>query len=428
MEKKNPVYGKFLQVLSQELVPAMGCTEPVSIAYAAALARQALKAEPERVEITVSRNIVKNVKSVVVPNTNGLRGIEAAVAAGIVAGQPELELEVISRATPEQKTQIRAYLDTHEIHAIPSEEDVLFLIDVTVAAGEHTARVVIRDGHTDIKLIAVDGQAVQAAEKDAQQELDTFAAEITVEEILDFVQTMDIEDVAPMVERQIQYNMDIAREGMSKPYGANIGKVLMKHHSPTVMTRARAMAAAGSDARMSGCEKPVVILSGSGNQGITASVPVVVYAQELGCSREQMLRAVTLSDLLTVHLKSGIGCLSAYCGAVSAGCAAGAAIAYLQGGGYKEICHTLVNSLAIISGVVCDGAKSSCAAKIAFAVEAGIYGSQMYAEGQQFYGGDGIVTKGVENTIRNVGRLGHDGMKETDKEIIRIMMEQPHCS
>ena len=427
MNKNDPAYSEFVSILTRELVPAMGCTEPVSIAYAAALARQALEAEPERVDITVSRNIVKNVKSVVVPNTNGLKGIEAAVAAGIVAGQPELKLEVISRATDAQKLQIPAYLDRHQITVTPSEEDVLFLIDLTAWTGTRNSRVVIRDGHTELKLIAVDGVPVYTAADASRKDTEGPSGTMTVQRILEFVETMDVEDVAPMVERQIAYNMDIAQEGLDNTYGANIGKVLLKHHSQTVMTRARAMAAAGSDARMSGCEKPVVILSGSGNQGITASVPVVVYARELGCSREQLLRAVTLSDLLTIHLKNGIGCLSAYCGAVSAGCAAGAAISYLQGGGYKEVCHTLVNSLAIISGVICDGAKSSCAAKISFAVEAGIYGGQMYQEGQQFYGGDGIVTKGVENTIRNIGRLGHDGMKDTDKEIIRIMLEQAGC-
>lgn len=422
LQKSDPAYGRFVEVLSQELIPAMGCTEPVSIAYAAALARQALGTLPEQVAVTVSRNIVKNVKSVVVPNTNGLKGIEAAVAAGIVAGDPSLELEVISRATEAQRAEIQVYRDTHRIDVTSSEEDILFLIDLTATAQGHTAQVVLQDGHTEVRSITLDGVSLFAAPPKEAAEADD-GAWMRVETILDFVQTMDPADVAPWVERQIQYNLDIAQEGMSRTCGANIGKVLLHHQGQDVLTRARAMAASGSDARMSGCEKPVVIISGSGNQGIAASVPVAVYAQELGCSHETLLRAVTLSDLLTVHLKRGIGCLSAYCGAVSAGCAAGAAISYLQGGGYREICHTLVNSLAIISGVVCDGAKSSCAAKIAFAVEAGVYGAQMFADGQQFYGGDGIVTKGVENTIRNVGRLGHDGMKETDKEIIRIMME-----
>ena len=244
---------------------------------------------------------------------------------------------------------------------------------------------------------------------------------LTVEAIVDFADTVDPEDIRELVQRQIDYNWAIAQEGMSSQWGANIGKVLRSDYGEDVKTRARYMAAAGSDARMSGCEKPVIIVSGSGNQGITASIPVVVYARELNAGEEKTLRAVALSDLLTIHMKTGIGRLSAYCGAVSAGCAAGGAIAYLYGGGYREVAHTLVNALATISGMICDGAKPSCAAKIAAAVDAGILGYHMFRSGQQFRGGEGIVTKGVEETIANIGRLGRLGMRETDKEIIRIM-------
>jgi L-cysteine desulfidase len=245
---------------------------------------------------------------------------------------------------------------------------------------------------------------------------------LSIEGALDFADSVQIEDIRAVVQRQIEDNLRIAQEGLRGDYGANIGSVLLHHCGDDVMVRAKAYAAAGSDARMNGCELPVVIVSGSGNQGITACVPVVIYAQELGVSEEKLLRAVVLSDLVTIHQKSGIGRLSAYCGAVSAGCGAGAGIAYLYGGGYEEIAHTVVNALAIVSGVVCDGAKASCAAKIAAAVDAGILGYRMYQSGQQFVGGDGIVSKGVENTIKNVGRLARDGMKETDQEIIKIML------
>ena len=246
---------------------------------------------------------------------------------------------------------------------------------------------------------------------------------MTVENIVNFANEVNLDDVRELLERQISCNMAIAEEGMKNNYGACIGKVIYKNGNCSLADKARAFAAAGSDARMNGCELPVCIISGSGNQGMTASIPVVIYARELGKTEEEMLRALVLSDLITTHLKTGIGCLSAYCGAISAGCGAGAGIAYLQGGGFKEVAHTIVNSLAILSGTICDGAKSSCAAKIAMAVESGILGYEMYRNGQQFYGGDGIITKGVENTIRNVGQLAREGMAGTDKEIIKIMLE-----
>jgi len=250
---------------------------------------------------------------------------------------------------------------------------------------------------------------------------------LNVRDIIDFAKQTQLEELTPLLERQIAMNSAIAEEGLKNDYGASIGKVLFRQGQASLRDRARAFAAAGSDARMSGCEMPVGILSGSGNQGITASVPVAVYAQALGKSREELLRALLVSDLITIHQKTGIGCLSAYCGAISAGCGCGAGICYLLGGDYDDIAHTLVNAVAILSGTICDGAKPSCAAKIAMAVEAGIMGYEMRCTGNQFFGGDGIVTKGVENTIRNVGRLARDGMSETDREIIRIMLEKTDC-
>ena len=417
-------YPHFIQILREELVPAMGCTEPIAIAYGAAKARTILGKMPQEVLIEASGNIIKNVKSVVVPNTDGLKGIEAAAAAGIVAGQADRILEVISEVTDAQKQEIRNFLQSVRIRVVPAPEDIVFDLIITLSAGEDQVRLRISDYHTNIVLIEKNGEVLLSSgqvKKQAQNEGLTDRTCLSVEAILDFVNTCNLDDVRALVERQIEYNYAIAQEGLRNNWGANIGSVLRDTYGTDVKTRARYMAAAGSDARMSGCEMPVIIVSGSGNQGMTASIPVIEYAKELGVSHDDMVRAVMLSDLLTIHMKTGIGRLSAYCGAVSAGCAAGAAIAYLHGGGLREIAHTLVNALAIVSGMICDGAKPSCAAKIASAVDAGLLGYHMFKCGQEFRGGEGIVTKGVEATIVNVGRLGRLGMRETDKEIIRIM-------
>lgn len=428
MLSSDPRYGNYLKILQEELVPATGCTEPIAIAYGAAKARELLGVLPESVLVEASGNIIKNVKSVVVPNTNSLKGIEAAAAAGIVAGQSDKILEVISEVTPAQRAEIRAYLADHPIVVKPAEGDKVFDILITLRAGNNHVKLRISDYHTHIVYIEKNGEVLfQSGEvlSDSARDMLTDRSCLSVEGVLDFASTCNLEDVRALIERQIDYNYAIAEEGMRHSWGANIGSVLKEHYGVGIYSRARYMAAAGSDARMSGCEMPVIIVSGSGNQGITASVPVVEYAKELNVSRDQMVRAVLLSDLLTIHLKTGIGRLSAYCGAVSAGCSAGAAIAYLHGGGFREIAHTLVNSLAIVSGMICDGAKASCAAKISAAVDAGLVGYSMFRSGQQLRGGDGIVTKGVEETIRNIGRLGRLGMRETDREIIRIMTNQP---
>ena len=428
MLKTDPRYHHFVRILHEELVPAMGCTEPIAIAYGAAKAREILGTMPETVTVEASGNIIKNVKSVVVPNTNGLKGIEAAAAAGIVAGQADKILEVISEVSQDDKDAIRRYLDTCPITVRPTEGDIVFDIILTIRAGTDTVRLRIADYHTNIVLIERNGEILLSSGKLSVSGETTGLTDrscMSVEAVMDFADTCDLTDVAPLIERQIEYNYAIALEGMKNPWGANIGKTLKTHYGSDIQVRARYMAAAGSDARMSGCEMPVIIVSGSGNQGITASVPVIEYAKHLNVSREAMVRAVLLSDLLTIHMKTGIGRLSAYCGAVSAGCAAGAAIAYLHGGGFREVAHTLVNSVAIVSGMICDGAKASCAAKIATAVDAGILGWNMFRDGQQFRGGDGIITKGVEQTIANIGQLGQIGMRETDRVIVRIMTNQP---
>ena len=423
MEKTNEKYGAYVQILKEELVPAMGCTEPIALAYAAAMARRVLGALPDKVVIGASGSIIKNVKSVIVPNTDHLKGIPAAAAAGIVAGDPDRELEVIAEVNHDQIQAMRDFLDQAEITVEHVDNGITFDIIVTLYKGDSYAKVRIANYHTNIVLIEKDGKILQETEVQGESEEGlTDRSLLDMESIWDFANTVDIEDVREVLDRQISYNMAIAEEGIKGDYGANIGSVLLDMEGTNVRVRAKAMAAAGSDARMNGCELPVIINSGSGNQGITASVPVIVYAKELGVSEEKLYRALALSNLTVIHQKTPIGRLSAYCGAVSAGAGAGAGIAYLSGGGYKEVTHTVVNALAIVSGIICDGAKASCAAKIASAVEAGILGYNMYIRGQQFKGGDGIVVKGIEETLKNVGRLGKEGMKETNEEIIKMMI------
>ena len=416
-------YQDYINVLKEELIPAMGCTEPIAIAYAGAIAREHLGCLPERVEIEVSGNIIKNVKSVIVPNTGGLRGIEVAAAAGIEAGDAAKELKVISEVSTEAVAVIHKFLESTPITVNFSDSKKIFDIMITVYGNGHSAYVRICEFHTNIVEIREDDKYVLQKDIAVEDSLGfTDRGFMNVQEIIEFADTARIEDVKDILDLQIEFNVNISEEGLAGDYGANIGKVLLKTYgTDDVKIRAKAKAAAGSDARMNGCEMPVVINSGSGNQGITASIPVIEYAKELGVSDEKRYRALLVSNLITIHLKSGIGRLSAYCGAVSAGCASGAGIAYLYGGGVDEVSHTIVNSLAITSGIICDGAKASCAAKIATAIDAGILGYHMYKEGQQFYGGDGIVSKGVENTIKNVGQLAKEGMATTDQEILKIM-------
>ena len=415
-------YLQYVEILKEELVPAMGCTEPISIAYAAAKARSVLGENPIRGKLEVSGNIVKNAKSVTVPHTGGLRGIDSAFAAGLVAGNAAAELEVLSNVTNEQIEEIKRVRSVFPLETVTPETARIFDIGVTLESETQTAYVRIADTHTNVVQICLNGKTLfEKPLQAAPQKTDRSG--LNVEDIIAFASAVNVEDVRETLDRQIEYNMAIAEEGLQGEYGANVGKVLLRTYQPDIKITAKAYAAAASDARMNGCELPVIINSGSGNQGITASVPVVVYARGLHISKEKLFRALCVSNLITIHLKSGIGTLSAYCGVVSAGAGAACGVAYLLGGGKAEITHTLVNALAIDSGIICDGAKASCAAKIATAVESGLLGLNMYYNGSQFYAGDGIVKKGVENTIKSVSRLAHEGMKETDKEIIRIMLD-----
>lgn len=417
------LYETYVQILHEELVPAMGCTEPIAVAYAGALARQTLGTLPERIELTVSGNIIKNVKSVIVPHTGGRKGLPVAVVAGVRVGDADAQLEVLANVTEKQLPLLDEYLSAAEITVSKSPLRCPFDIQVRVFAGGDTAFVQIVGSHTNVVRIEKNGEVLlnKPFSEEAAQPPESRRS-LTVKDIIAFADEVDLDDVRVPIARQIEYNTAIAEAGLTGQYGAAIGKILLDSYGDSVQNRAKAWAAAGSDARMNGCEKPVVINSGSGNQGITTSVPVIVYARELKAGDEQLYRALTLSNLTTIHEKTPIGRLSAYCGAISAGAGAGAGIAYLCGGGYEAVIHTVVNALAVVSGVICDGAKASCAAKIATAVEAGLLGYNMYIRGQQFRGGDGIVAKGVENSLRNVGRLGKQGMKETNREIIDIMV------
>ena len=366
----------YTAILREELVPATGCTEPISLAYAAASLRETLGGIPQRILAEVSGNIVKNGKSVVVPNTGGLKGIQAAIAAGAMAGKADQGLQVISSIPKEQYPAIAAYAGSGAIRVACSDTPRLLDIRLTGWLEDHQALVHIANNHSNIVRIEKDGQVL--AEKPVS---------------------------------------DSPEDGLTDKSFLNLRNILK--------VEARAWAAAGSDARMSGCEMPVVIISGSGNQGMTASLPVIRYAKKLGATQEQLYRALLVSDLVTIYQKAGIGRLSAYCGAVSAGVGAGAGIAYLHGADFEGISQTIINAAAIISGTICDGAKPSCAAKIAAGVDAGILGYQMYRNGQAFHGGDGILAKDADSTIANIGVLAKQGMQETDRTILQIMTKDP---
>ncbi|MFQ7311413.1 MAG: serine dehydratase subunit alpha family protein [Sellimonas sp.] len=422
MKREDNIYQIYVQILKEELVTAMGCTEPIAISYAAARARAVLGELPEKIIVKASGSIIKNVKSVVVPNTGGLRGIEAAAAAGVVCGNENKKLEVLSEIESEDIERIKGYLGQADIKVEYQETGHTFDLSVCVYKEHSQASVRITDYHTNIVQIEKNWELIRDDLKDEKIEKANRDV-LSMENIWEFVRCADIEDVKETLDKQIECNMKIAREGIRGNYGANIGSILLKMEGDSVQVRAKAMAAAGSDARMNGCGLPVVINSGSGNQGITCSVPVLVYGESLNCDIEKIYRALLLSNLTAIYIKAGIGTLSAYCGAVSAGAAAGAGIAYLHGGGYEEIKHTVVNALAIVSGIVCDGAKASCAAKIASSVEAGIVGYYMYLNEQEFCAGEGIVAEGIDRTIENIGILGKEGMKETNKKIIEMMIK-----
>ena len=416
-------YAQYLKILHEELIPAMGCTEPIAMAYAAAKAREVLGALPDKIDIVISGNIIKNVKSVIVPNTGGLKGITAAIAAGAVAGNADRQLEVLADVKEDEIPKIAQFMESCAMAVMKSESDKLLDIDLHMYRGRDNVRLRITDFHTNIVLIEKNGQVLLKKESTPADGGETDRGVLNVRDIIEFAESVDIEDVRDLLEKQIEYNCAISEEGLHGEYGASVGKTLLETRGEDVRVRARAQAAAGSDARMSGCEMPVVIVSGSGNQGMTASLPVIVYARDMGASHERLLRALVVSNLITIHQKTPIGRLSAFCGAISAGCGAAAGVAWLTDGTYEAVSATITNTLGMISGTVCDGAKPSCATKIASAVEAGLLGFDLYEKGKGLHGGDGILKDNVEKTIESVGQLAREGMRETDTEILDIMLE-----
>lgn len=421
MNRNDREYKNYVSILNEELMPAMGCTEPVAVAYAAAKAREELGCLPERCMLYVSGNIIKNVKSVVVPNTGGLKGLKAAAAAGIVAGNAELKMSVIAETDPKEIPNIQKYIDEHEILIERKEGGSALYIEAILEGEGHTSKAVISDFHTNIILLEKDGEVVFQKEPERLSSFVSDHSLMSLEGMWDFINTVELEDISALLDSQINCNSAISQEGLEKPWGAQIGRILLKNASDT-KTRAMARAAAGSDARMSGCEKPVVIVGGSGNQGLTVTMPVLEYAERLGSSREQVYRALALANLMAVYLKKDIGRLSAYCTAVTAGVGAGCAVAYLDGGTLEAVRQTIVNDLAVLSGMFCDGAKPSCAAKVANSVGAGIMGYEMYKNGQSFNGGDGFLQSSADDTIDAVAEIAREAMSETDKKILDIMV------
>ena len=424
MTKDNLKYSAYINILKEELVPAMGCTEPIALAYCAAKAREVLGAMPDKVVVGASGSIIKNVKSVIVPNTDHMKGIPAAAIAGIVAGDPSKELEVIAQVTPEQIAGMHSFMENVPVLVEHVDNGLTFEIIVTLFKGEEYAKVRIVNYHTNIVLIEKNGEVLMEVKVEGEGESGlTDRSVLNIADILDFAESVDVNDIRDVLSRQIQYNTAIAEEGLRGDYGSNIGRMLLDFYGDrSVITRAKAMAAAGSDARMNGCELPVIINSGSGNQGMTTSLPVIEYAKELKVSEDKLFRALAVANLVTIHQKTSIGRLSAFCGAVSAGAGAGAGIAYLLGTDVDGVSHTVANAIATTGGMVCDGAKASCASKIATAVEAGIMGYTMHVQNNNFQPDDGLVGQTPEQTIANIGRLGKEGMKHTNEEIIKIMV------
>ena len=421
MEKH--VYEEYLAILKEELVPALGCTEPIAIAYAAAKAREVLGKMPESITVKCSGNIIKNVKAVIVPTTGDMKGIETSAILGAVGGNPDKKLEVLVDVTDEDLALTRKLLKEKICHVELLEGVSNLQIIVELKAEEDTSLAEIAFAHTNIVRLEKNGKIIFSKEKKAESAATTDRSLLNLKDIYEFAQTVEIDDIRDLIDRQLAYNMSIAREGLTKKYGANVGATILKYYGDDVRNRARALPAAGSDARMNGCVLPVMINSGSGNQGMTVSLPVAVFADYLLADKEKEYRALVLSNLAAIYQKNELGKLSAYCGAVSAATGAGAVIAYLHSADFDTIAETMTNTLANVSGIVCDGAKASCAAKIASSVDAAIMAYYMAAEHRGFRNGEGLVKENVEATIKSFGRMGREGMRSTDVEILKIMLE-----
>lgn len=423
----SDTYQTYVQILTNELVPALGCTEPIAIALAGAKAREVLGEEPRRIRAICSGNIIKNAKGVVVPTTGNMKGIDTSAILGALAGDPNLGLEVLSKVTPTDLEATRNMLArnvcTVELLDTPAKLHII----VEIQGDSHTSLAEIWDEHTNVIRLERDGEVLFCKNVgEARESDDSHLDALNLADIIEFANTVNLDDVRPMLSRQVEYNLRIAQEGLTHAYGGRVGMTLMRHYQTDVRLRAKALAAAGSDARMGGCVLPVVINSGSGNQGITCCVPIATYAKHLDASEDVLYRSLVVSNLVALLQKRGIGRLSAFCGAVCAACGSGAGITYMHGGDYETIARTITNTLANVSGIVCDGAKGSCAAKIAASVDAAILAHEMSMDGCTFGAGEGLVKEHVEQTIASIGRMASQGMRETDTEILKIMIEQNH--
>lgn len=419
------IYQNYLTILKKELVPALGCTEPIAVAFCAAKANEVLNEKPKKMEVWCSGNIIKNVKGVTVPNSNGMKGIDVAAILGMIGGDPSKGLEVLTTINNEHIEETKKLLKTDfcSCHLIEGSENLHII--TKLYSENHFVSVEIKDKHTNIIKIIKDDEIIFEKDYKEEQEDDDIVSTLNVKDIIDFANEVNLDDVKDILDKQITMNENISNEGLKNPYGANVGKTILEMYGEdNIIARAKAKAAAGSDARMSGCSLPVVINSGSGNQGMTVSLPVIEYARYLNSSKDKLYRALVLSNLIALHQKRFIGRLSAYCGAVSAACASGAAITYLHDGTIDEISKTITNTIANVGGIVCDGAKPSCAAKIASSLDAAITAHYMAMKDRVFLSGDGLVKDNVEKTIQSVGRMGRVGMHPTDIEILNIMVEK----
>ena len=422
MDKR--IYENYVRILENELVPALGCTEPIALAYAAAKAVKTLESFPDHLTVLCSGNIIKNVKGVKVPNSGGMKGVEAVAVLGAVGGDPDQALEVLETVGPEDLEKTKRLLAEGFCDCALKEGVANLYIEARAVKGSGEAVVVIEGEHTNIVRIEKDGELLYEKEPEAvQDEADKpDKALLNLEDIITFAEEADLDDVRKVLERQVRYNTRIAEEGLKNPWGAQVGRVIAEEFGDDVKWRAVAKAAAGSDARMSGCSLPVIINSGSGNQGMTCSLPVIEYGRELGKSEDEILRALCVSNLVALNQKKYIGSLSAYCGAVCAAAGAGAGITYLCGGTMEQIENTVVNTIADAGGIVCDGAKPSCAAKIATSLQAAVLSHKMAMRGLTFSRGEGLVMDCPEDTIKAVGYVGRAGMKQTDVEILNLMI------
>lgn len=412
----------YISLLQKEMKPAFGCTEPIALAYAAAKAASVLDEFPNHIHARCSANIIKNVKSVVIPNSGGRKGLAAAAVLGAIVGQPERELEVLESATDEDRKWLGTLLEANFCTVELAEGVDNLYIEITATTDEHTAVVRIENAHTNITYVSVDGNVISETINEIK-EAERSTCPMTFDSIYEFAKAGDISGILPSIKQQVEYNTAISNEGLSNDYGANIGRLLLlDDETPSLETKCKARAAAGSDARMSGCPLPVVICSGSGNQGLTVSMPIITTAEELDKTDEELYRSLVFANLLTLYVKSGIGKLSAYCGVVSAGIVSVAGIAFLKGDSKDIIEDTLVNGLVSLSGIVCDGAKPSCAGKIAISLDGAFMGYKQARLNKSYQKGDGLVANSVDDTIKSIGIVAQ-GMKETDVVILNEMLK-----